>query len=479
MGKVMKIGIAIIGVLIIVVLALSFYLVSGDRIHANITINGIDVGGLTAYEAETKVRSQMEPKLTEPLTLKSEGKTWPLSFKDINFTFKYEDAALQAYGIGHEGNFFRKISDTVRMQLSRSDITLAYEYDAKHITSKLELIAKDIDQEAVDATIRLEKSGFVITDEKIGRKLDQTQSFEKIKVEVEKFEAAEIQLPVEVTEPLVKRSDLENIKDNMGQYSTKFNAADVDRTHNVKLATNSANNVLLKPGEVYSLNKIVGPRLAKNGFKEAKVIINNELVPGIGGGVCQVSSTLYNAVLLSNLKIVERRSHSLPSSYVPLARDATISEDYIDFKFENNTPYPIYIYGEVKGSWVTFSIYGRNEHPGRSVKISTEVVKKTDPQVKIIEDPTLPAGTEVEEKKAYTGYVVKSYRIVTENGVQISKEELPLSVYRVAHGVKRVGTKKASPTPYPQSNEQQPVIPGPTNELPAEAPPEEITNENQ
>jgi len=224
-------------------------------------------------------------------------------------------------------------------------------------------------------------------------------------------------------------------------------AVPFDRTHNIKIATSSASDVLIKPGEVYSVDKIVGPRLANYGYKEAKVIINNELVPGIGGGVCQVSSTLYNAALLSNMKIVERRNHSLPSSYIPMGRDATISENYIDLKFQNTTQYPIYIHGEVKGSWVKFSIYGRSENPGITVKIRTEIVKKTDPQIKIVEDPTLPEGTEVEEKKAYTGYVVKSYRIVMENGKEISVEELPLSTYRVTNGVKRVGTMKVEPPP--------------------------------
>jgi vancomycin resistance protein YoaR len=151
------------------------------------------------------------------------------------------------------------------------------------------------------------------------------------------------------------------------------------------------------------------------------------------------------------MKIVERRSHSLTLSYIPMGRDATISEGYIDLKFQNTTPYPIYIYGEVKGSWVTFSIYGRSETPGRTVKIKTQLVKETPPKIEIIQDPTLPEGTEVEEKKAYSGYVVKSYRTIMENDKEISVEELPLSNYRVVNGVKRVGTMKVGP-PTPTEN---------------------------
>ncbi len=446
MSKGMKIGIGIIIILLVVAIALSIVMVSGEKIHSNITINGIDVGGLTPSQAESVLTEKLESTIDRSvIKLKFREKVWELEYRDANFRYEYTDAATKAYDIGHRGNFFKRVKDVIETQLNRQDIKLNYSYDTQYIRSRLEEISKEVGQEAKDASIILKEQGFVITDEAEGRALDINKSYDLIKAQLEKVATEDVELVIDVVQPEIKRADLENIKDKLGEYSTKFNAADVDRTHNIKIATSSASHLLVRPGEVFSLNKSMGPRLAKFGYKEAKVIINNELVPGIGGGVCQVSSTLYNAVLLSNMGIVERRSHALPSSYIPLGRDATISENYIDFKFQNTSKYPIYIYGEVHGSWVKFSIYGKNENPGRTVKIRTEVVKKTEPQIKIIEDPTLPEGTEIEEKKAYTGYVVKSYRTVLENGKVISVEELPLSNYRVVNGVKRVGTMKVAP----------------------------------
>jgi vancomycin resistance protein YoaR len=445
MSKGTKIGIGIIILLLVVATALSIAMVSGEKIHSNITINGIEVGGLIPSQAENVLKKKLEPTIDESaIKLIFRENSWELKYRDANFQYEYEDAVTKAYDIGHAGNFFKRVKDVIETQLNRQDIKLNYSYDTQYIRSRLEEISKAVGQEGKDATIVLKEQGFVITDEAEGRTLDINKSYDLIKAQLEKVAEEDVKLVVDVVQPEIKRTDLENIKDKLGEYSTKFNAADVDRTHNIKIATSSASHLLVKPGEIFSLNKSMGPRLAKYGYKEAKVIINNELVPGIGGGVCQVSSTLYNAVLLSNMGIVERRSHALPSSYIPLGRDATISENYIDFKFQNTTQYPIYIYGEVHGSWVKFSIYGKNENPGRTVKIRTEVVKKTEPQIKIIEDPTLPEGTEMEEKKAYTGYVVKSYRTVLENGKVISVEELPLSNYRVVNGVKRVGTKKVA-----------------------------------
>lgn len=448
MSRNTKIGIGLIVVLFITAAALSAAMVSGDKIHSNITINGINVGGFVPSQAENILKEKLEPVIDDlDIVLRFKEKEWKLRYRDISFQYEYEDAVTKAYNIGHKGSFFKRIRDVVVAQLNGEDIKLNYSYDVQYLENKLEDISKELDQEAKDASIVLEDQRFVITDEVEGRKLNISKSCDIVKAIIDKASEGDAELAVDVTEPEIKRTDLEKIKDNLGEYSTKFNAADADRTHNIKIATSSVSNILVKPGEVFSLNKSMGPRLAKFGYKEANVIINNELVPGIGGGVCQVSSTLYNAALLSNLKIIERKSHSLPSSYIALGRDATISENYIDLKFENNTKYPIYIYGEVKGSWVKFSIYGRNENPERTVKIKTETIKVTPPQISIIEDPTLPEGTEVEEKKAYTGYVVKSYRIVSENGKEISTEELPLSVYRVVNGVKRVGTMKKEPQP--------------------------------
>jgi len=443
MSKYLKIGIGIIVILLIAIVVLCIIMVNGDKIHSNITIGGIEVGGLIPSQAERILKEKMEPVIEDSsVVLKFREKVWKLSYKDVKFQYEYSDAVTKAYDIGHSGNLFKRLADVVSTQLNREDIKLNYSYDEQYINNKLEDIAKEIGQEVKDATILLKEQGFVITDEVEGRKLDINKSYDLIKSQIEKDGTEDIDLAVDVIQPEIKSSDLLNIKDKLGEYSTKFNAGDVDRTHNIKIATNSASHILIKPGEIYSVNKIVGPRLAKNGYKEAKVIVNNELVPGIGGGVCQVSSTLYNAALLSNMKIVERRNHALPSGYIAKGRDATISESYIDLKFENTTKYPIYIYGEVKGSWVKFCIYGRNENPGKTVKIRTEVIKETPPKITIIKDPTLPEGTEVEEKKAYTGYVVKTYRIIMENGKEVSVEELPMSVYKVVDGVKKIGTMK-------------------------------------
>jgi vancomycin resistance protein YoaR len=450
----------IVVLLIAIVIAAATALLSGEEIRSNISINGTDVSGLSKREAESRLNGIYSDKIESSfISLKFDNKEWKINYSDLGYSYNIAEAVDKAYSVGRTGDIFAQLTQTLQARFKAQNFELESNYEDKPIKSLISQISKEINQEVVDSTIKYLGTNFNITDEKIGRRLEQEDAFSLITEQLNRVEVAVIELPVEIIQPLVKKSDLVVIQDKLGEFSTKFNAADVDRSTNIKVATNSANNVLIRPGEVYSVNETLGPRLAKFGYKDAKVIINNELVPGIGGGVCQVSSTLYNAVLMSNLKIIERKNHSLTLSYVGLGRDATISGDYIDFKFMNNTSYPIYIYGEVKGSWVKFTVFGKNEHPGRMVKVNSEVLKTIPPTIKIIEDPTLPVGTEVEEKKAHTGYVVKTQRIVYENGKEILRENLGTSNYRVVNGVKRVGTKVIAPPVVPPGANQVPQPP--------------------
>lgn len=434
--------IALFSLIIVLVFGSAVLFLSGNTISPNVSIAGLDVGRMTMEEAMTELKDTFGNNLNNTyIPVKHEDKVWQLKYMDINYSYDYEKAVAQAYRITREGNVFIRYVDSINVRLNKMEVDLGFGYEKENIIRFIENISKEIDKDPVDATIRLISGKFQIEDEIQGSKLNKERAVAMITSAIDSKSIATIDLPVEEIKAQIERADLANITDKLGEFSTSFNSGNQSRTYNIKLATKSVTDVLVKPGETFSLNKTIGPRLAKFGYKTAKVIINNELVDGIGGGICQVSTTLYNAALLSNLKIVERKNHSLPSDYISLGRDATISGDYIDMKFINNTKYPLYIYGEVKGNQVRFSIYGKNENQGREIKIKTEVLRKIEPKIKIIEDDTLPVGTKIVEKKAKAGYVVRSYRVLTENGKQILVEPLFTDTYRVSDGVTRVGTK--------------------------------------
>lgn len=434
--------IALISFFIVLLASSAVLFLSGEKIAPNVSIDGYDVGRMTLAEAMNELKNAFDNNLNQAyMTLKHGEKTWQLNYKDIDYSYDYDRALAEAYSLTRQGSLFNRYIDSILIRMNKKDITIGFSYDKEKVAQFIKNISKEIDSEPIDATIRLVSGKFQITDEKLGSRLDQEKAVNMISAAIDSKSIANVELPVEVIDAEITRADLSNITDKLGEYSTSFNASNESRSYNIKLATKSVTDVLVRPGETFSLNKTIGPRLAKYGYRTAKVIINNEYVDGIGGGICQVSSTLYNAALLANLKIVERKNHSLPSSYIAMGRDATISGDYIDFKFMNNTPYPLYIYGEVKGNQVRFSIYGKNENKGRQIKIKTEILKKIEPKIKIIEDSSLPVGTKIVEKKAIPGYVVRSYRVIVENGKEVLVEPLYTDTYRASDGVTRVGTK--------------------------------------
>lgn len=425
------------------ILTLAIYISSITIMHPSIWVKGIEICKLTRTQVLDMLENKIETsQVGSSISLNYEDKQWNLKFSDVDYSYNYYEAVNMAYMAKEKAGFIDKMRNFFNIGNSGLNIDITHSYNKAYIDNLIEKIAKEIDRESVVATITLKSGNFIIMDDIPGRSLDKKKTYELIIDQLDKAVADSIQLPVVITEPTVKKSDLLNIKDKLGEFSTEFNTSDSDRASNLSLATRNTSNVLLLPDDVFSFNKIVGPRLEKYGFKMAKIIVNNQYTSGIGGGICQVSSTLYNAVLYSNLEVVERKNHSLPSTYVDMGRDATISGDYIDLKFKNNTGYPIYIYGEMKGNKVKFTIYGKDDFPERSIELKTKIVSKTEPTTEIIEDPTLPVGTVIEERKPSPSYTVKSYKIIKEKGKDDIIEPLYTDVYPLVNGIKRVGTKK-------------------------------------
>lgn len=270
-----------------------------------------------------------------------------------------------------------------------------------------------------------------------------------------------VSVPLNRQDPAIDTATLEAglFRDVLGEYTTSVSGSSARRS-NVQLSGEKCNGVILLPGEVFDYNQVVGERTAAAGFQAAPAYSNGETVQELGGGVCQTSSTLYCAALYANLEIVERRNHTYVSGYVPMGMDATVSWGGPEFKFKNNTDYPIQIVANYANSKLTFQILGTKVSDFK-VEITTETISVISPTVREVQDDTLDVGTTVVEDKGHTGYKVQSYRSVYDGaGNLISKTEEAYSSYRMTEKVVRVGTKQ--PAPAPET---------PTTETPAETPP--------
>lgn len=241
-----------------------------------------------------------------------------------------------------------------------------------------------------------------------------------------------VKIPASVNLPEKTKKDLEKklFSATLGKYTTDFSTSTENRAFNVKRASDSMHETYLMPGEEFSYNDVIGNPSAENGYKMASVYENGKTTQGVGGGVCQVSSTLYSAVLYADLEVTERYNHSLTVAYVPKGQDATVSYGVLDFKFKNNTEYPVKVSSVIEGKKITVSIIGTEYSPKRKVELSHSLVSTIAPTENIKEDPTLPMGTKKVSEKGKNGYIVDTYKTVYENGVRVKSGKITRSTYR-------------------------------------------------
>lgn len=251
-------------------------------------------------------------------------------------------------------------------------------------------------------------------------------------------------IPLKITTPSVTIQDFGDkaFTDRLSRYTTRFDESNTNRATNINLASHKINEFVLLPGETFSYNKVVGARTIASGYKEAHIYINGTVADGIGGGICQLSSTLYNAVLLANLEVVERRNHYFIASYVPASLDATVSYGSIDFKFKNNRTYPIKIVCNSSNGVCSVEIYGIKEDIEYEVVIESNITETIPFDTKYKDTASLPIGTENIVVNGSNGYKSEAYKILKLNGKVISKTLLSKDSYHsLAREIER-GTKK-------------------------------------
>ncbi|WP_134704513.1 VanW family protein [Ammoniphilus sp. YIM 78166] len=237
--------------------------------------------------------------------------------------------------------------------------------------------------------------------------------------EIWKEPSFSFELPLREVRAEVRLEDLvdQGIERKIAEYSTKYSIKADGRTHNVESTALVLHDTLLQPDEIFSYRKLVQETEKKFGYKPAPVILDGELRPGIGGGVCQVSTTLYNAVLFADLELVERRNHSLPIGYAPLGRDATYSDWGIDFRFKNTTDKHLLIRTEMKNGTLTVKLFGTFPED-KKVEVVTETVSTIAPTTETRRDSSLAPGQSKVIREGKPGYQVNVYKKITEAGTE-------------------------------------------------------------
>ncbi len=323
------------------------------------------------------------------------------------------------------------------MKNSEEEVIQLQVEEAKPEPIDLDKIYQEVYSEPKDASYIAEP--FQLIPEEQG--VDFAISMEEAKAIINTADSEEYSIPLKLTPAKKTIADIgtEAFPYLISSYTTKYDASNTNRSGNLRLAANKINGKLLMPGEEFSFNEVVGKRTIQEGYRNAKIYENGQVVDGLAGGICQISSTLYNAVLLANLEITERRNHSFTSTYVPAGRDATVVYGTQDFKFKNSRNYPIKIEANVANGIAEFKIHGIKEEVEYDIKIIPVTTQTIPYQTEYVPDATLQPGQQKLTQAGHSGCKVTTYIEKRLGGAVISKKVLSNDTYNAMKAIINVG----------------------------------------
>ena len=453
----LHVGITVIAAIVIIFSVIQFTLwryvskVDEEYICKNVFIGKTDVSGdgrdmdllmeegLRNTEAFVALTDNSETNILACLAAKRMGVT-----KTVAEVENIDKLAEKAVGYGKNGSIWSRYQKIHNLDKKKYVIDESFKVDEAKLRELIQERAVPLEQKAVNASASYNGSGFDLTDEAEGYTVDVDKSVKKIKNFMNKkwnYEDAEVELKLDMEKPTIKKADLESLQDELGSYTT--NAGWGDRVQNIRRATELINGTVVMPGEEFSVEQATLPYTEENGYVAGSAYENGQIVESIGGGLCQVSTTLYNAVLYAELEVTRRAPHSMSVSYVEPSRDAMIAEGISDFKFVNNYDTPILIEGYIDGNnQLGFYIYGKDTRAaGHSVEFESETLETTEYTKKYVEDTESAVGSQETEGAGMDGSTARLWKITYENGEEVSREVINNSTYQTSDVTVKVGTK--------------------------------------
>lgn len=413
-----------------------------EQIVKGVYIRQMDLSELSKNDALKAIQSLGKEIGVQKIRVEVGDDKWYVPLKDLGVGLDSEKMVNTAYALGRQGTLLEQYRERKDIATKGQELKLEIVVDRKAMDRKLTELTKPLSKLPVNATFRIsDEDQIEIIPGNNGRGVDTSKAAQDLEDIVELKVKPSLVLGMKEIEPQQKVSDLEamGIKAVVAKFTTIFDASQGNRSYNIAVAAEALNGLLVAPAQIVSFNENVGPRSSAAGYREAPEIVNNKLVPGIGGGVCQVSTTLYNSLLKGNFEIVNRRPHSIPASYVPVGRDATVTYGGIDFKFKNNRKSYLYIKSLVKGNRLTFKLFG-DPAENKEVEIIDDIEQVIENKTIYEKDPNLEQGKEVVKEKGHKGFRTTTVRLVKENSRVVKREVVSKSFYKPINRIIAVGT---------------------------------------
>ena len=422
-----------------------------ETIKTGVYAESVDLSGKTKEEAIAAIDAFVEELAQVEVTLlAADSNKVVVTVGDLGISWINREVVDEALQLGTQGNIIERYKALKDLEHDNYVYELEFAYDLQMINDVLTEDAAKFDREAVDFNLVRENETFRVVEGQTGYKLDVETSIDLVydhMVDHWDHEPCEIALDIYVTNPRGSAEELAAVQDKLGTFTTSYASSGTSRSANVSNGSRLINGVLLYPGDEFSTYENVAPFTEKNGYYMAGSYLNGKVVDSLGGGICQVSTTLYNAVLKAELEVTERHNHSMSVAYVDPSADAAIAESAgKDFRFVNNTDYPVYVESFTNKKNITVNVYGKETRSeGRKVTYESEVLQVINPGPdQIYADGSQPIGY-IYVDSAHIGYKAKLWKVVTEGGKEVSREQVNSSNYKMTPRSATVGVATGDP----------------------------------
>lgn len=420
-------------------------------IENGVHIGGIDVSGMTADEATEAVDSYVESLKTESIVLIGPDANLTLALEDLGLSANTNAAVQEALSVGKAGNLIKRFKDLQDLETGTIVVDMTLSIDKQATAGILYEKRAKLNVEAIDNGLTLVDGVFTYKEGQRGNEIDIVTAVNELNAyigsewEMAAVKDAEFTLTSIITEPRGTEEELAYVQDLLGSFTTNYSTSGWGRAQNVSNGASKINGTILYPGDEMSVYELVNPFTQENGYELAGSYLNGETVESFGGGICQVSTTLYNAALKAELEITERFNHSMIVTYVDPAADAAIAGTYKDLKIKNNYDYPVYIEGICENKNITFNIYGyETREANRVVTYESEVISVDDPATEYTLAGDVPLGTFTQTRAKHTGYVAKLWKVVKVGGTETERTQMNKSTYQASCRKVTIGTAGAT-----------------------------------
>lgn len=424
-----------------------------DTFYKGTSIAGLDVSGLTKEQALAKVMV-VEDDLFKDKKLVLEANEYEVALSPVHFGFEaiVNEAVDEAYLLGRTGNPIERFLKIKGIR-EGAEYPIRYTYDENKVMETIKQVADALNIEPTEGEFSFKngriiatrgESGFIVDEEDLKIKIVdylQTQIFSQRDIVRTSISIREV--------PPNSSKDFSRINGLIGEFSTSIASSTADRKYNVKVAADSLDNLLLMPGDEVSFNQKTGMRTVANGYKNASIIQNGKFEDGVGGGVCQVSTTLYNALIRAGVEVLERYNHSIPVNYIDLGFDAAVNDSNMDFKFKNSFDFPIFIKNSVDGKNIKFLVYG-DKNAAKVFDFKVEEDSRINYNTIEETDNSMPINSRVLEREGRPGIRATTYRWVRGTD---EREVLAKSNYPKIDALYKVGPYKSIAKPTQTSTE--------------------------